>query len=183
MTDQWNQFITDNACPNYISMNFNKIGTRTTSQQTQSKHPCKKPGHWGARADHELLMFIEQDYKKQRERAMIENEAFLDEIEDIMDSMPCTQPGFDPSGLFTPVWTQDDDHTSILAYDSDRTISYQSPDVHSYLMSCMSENTTDSYDSHGHDVSVELTPDTPCRLRTSPVLYKNFIHVIEHVVL
>ena len=110
---------------------------------------------------HELSTFIEHDYKKQRERAMIENEAFLDEIEDIMDSMPCTQPGFDPSGLFTPVWTQDDDHTSILAYDSDRTISYQSPDVRSYLMSCMSENTTDSYDSDGHDVSVELTPDTP----------------------
>ena len=92
---------------------------------------------------------------------MEQNEAFLNEMEDIMDCMPCTQPGFDPSELFTPARTQDDDHTSILAYDTDRTISYQSPDVPSYLMSCMSEYTTDSYDSDGYDGSVELTPETP----------------------
>ena len=209
MTDQWNQFVTDHACPNYISMNFNKNGTRKTSQEPQSKNPCKKPGHCMCSdecfdrtnvmieeqeqimndqpmsqpfhpselislpsyvtdiqqgmlpEDHELLTFIEQDYNNQRERAMEQQEAFLDDMEDIMDSMPCTQPGFDPSELFTPVKTQDDDHTSILAYDTDRTISYQSPDVRCNLVSYMSEYTTDSYDSDGYDGSVELTPDTP----------------------
>ena len=106
--------------------------------------------------DQEIVTFMEKDYENKRDRYLVAKNAFMDEMEDIMDSMPCTQPGFDPSGLFTPVLTQDD-HTSILAYDSDRTISYQSPDVRSYLMSCMSENTTDSYDSDGrrHDFSVE----------------------------
>ena len=78
-----NQFITDNACPNYISMNFNKIGTRTTSQQTQSKDPCKKPGHC-----------LCSDEYFDRTNVMIE------EQEQIMNDQPMSQP-FHPTELIS----------------------------------------------------------------------------------
>ena len=43
--DKWNQISTDNACPNYISMNFNKDGSRKPKTRTDAKEKCKKPGH------------------------------------------------------------------------------------------------------------------------------------------
>ena len=92
---------------------------------------------------------------------MVQTEAFLDEMEDMMDNMPSTQPGVDPSKMLTPGRTQNDNHTSVLAFDTDCTISFESPDVPSCLMSCLSEYTTDSCESDGYNGSVELTPDTP----------------------
>ena len=68
-----------------------------------------------------------------------------------------------PDELFTPVLTQNDEYTSILAYDSQRTISVQSPDVQSGLFGDLSQETTVSYDSDGYDGSVELTPSTPVK--------------------
>ena len=70
----------------------------------------------------------------------------MDEMEDIMDTMPSTQPGFDPCELLTPVITQNDEHTSVLAYDTERTITFESPDIPPCLMSDLSQHTTDSYD-------------------------------------
>ena len=42
LTDLWNQFMTDHACPRYISMNFNKDGSR---KQKRASEVCKKNGH------------------------------------------------------------------------------------------------------------------------------------------
>ena len=46
----------------------------------------------------------------------------MDEIKDIMDTMPSTQPGCDPRELLTPVIAQNDDNTSFLAYDTELNI-------------------------------------------------------------
>ena len=37
-------------------------------------------------------------------------------MEEMLDTMPCSQPGFDLDDLLTPGLTHNDDHTSILAY-------------------------------------------------------------------
>ena len=42
LTDLWNQFTTDHACPRYISMNFNKDGSR---KQKRASEVCKKNSH------------------------------------------------------------------------------------------------------------------------------------------
>ena len=44
LMDKWNQFTTDNACPNYISMNFNKDGSRKPKTRTYAKEKCKNLG-------------------------------------------------------------------------------------------------------------------------------------------
>ena len=38
LTDQWNQFTSDHACPRYISMNFNKDGSRKQKSKTEVKN-------------------------------------------------------------------------------------------------------------------------------------------------
>ena len=209
LMDRWNQFTTDNACPKYISMNFNKDGSRKAKTPTHAQQKCKKPGHCLCSdecfnrtndiieqqeqimneqpmsqpfhpselvslpsyvtdiqqgmlpPDQDILTFMEEDYQNQRDREMVAKNAFMDDMEDIMDTLPSTQPGFDPRELLTPVLTQNDEHTSVLAYDTERTITFESPDVPSYVMSELSEYTTDSCDSDGYDGSVELTPATP----------------------
>ena len=76
-------------------------------------------------------------------------------------TIPCSQPGFDPDELLTPVQSNNDEHTSILAYNSQRTSSVESPDAHSALFGHLGQETTVSYDSDGYDGSDELTPPTP----------------------
>ena len=66
--------------------------------------------------DEEILTFMEEDHQQQVHRNMVLNEAYMDEMEEMLDTMPCSQPGFDPDDLLTPVLTHNDDHTSILAY-------------------------------------------------------------------
>ena len=73
---------------------------------------------------------------------MLEKEAYTDKIEEMLEPIPSSQPGFDPFEFFTPVLTQNDDHTSILAHNSHRTISVQSPDVYSGLFHDLSQETT-----------------------------------------
>ena len=73
--------------------------------------------------DDEILTFMEEDYQHQIERKVVEKEAYMDEMEAMLDSIPSSQPGFNPDELFTPVLSLNDEHTSILAYDSQRTIS------------------------------------------------------------
>ena len=208
LTDKWNQFISDHACPNYISMNFNKDGSR---KQKRKVELCKKPAHCVCSdecfdctnlimdeeekimndqplsqpydptelvslpsyvtdiqqgmlpCDDEILTFMEEDHQYQVKRNVVEKEAYMDEMEAMLDSIPSSQPGFNPDELFTPVLSQNDEHTSILAYDSQRTISVQSNDDHSGLFSDLSQHTTVSYDSEGYDGSVELTPPTPVK--------------------
>ena len=66
--------------------------------------------------------------------------------------------------MLTPVQSNNDDHTTILAYDtydSQRTIRVESPDARSALFGHLSQETTVSYDSDGYDGSDELTPPTP----------------------
>ena len=79
--DKWNQFSTDNACPNYISMNFNKDGSRKPKTRTYAKEKCKKPGHC-----------LCSDECFNRTIVMIE------EQEQIMDEQPMSQP-FHPTEL------------------------------------------------------------------------------------
>ena len=38
LTDQWNQFTSDHASPRYISMNFNKDGSRKQKSKTEVKN-------------------------------------------------------------------------------------------------------------------------------------------------
>ena len=83
--------------------------------------------------DEEILTCMEEDHQQQVHRNMVLHEACMNEMEEMLDTMPCSQPGFDPDDLLTPVVTHNDDHTSILAYDSQRTISVESPGSHSGL--------------------------------------------------
>ena len=82
-------------------------------------------------------------------------------MEEMLETIPSSQPGFNPDELFTPVLTQNEEHTSILAYDSQHTISVESRAVQSGLFGDLSQETTVSYDSDGYDGSVELIPPTP----------------------
>ena len=114
--------------------------------------------------DNEILTFMEEDHQQQVDHDMLVHEAYMDEMEQMLDTIPCSQPGFDPDELLTPVQSNNDDHTSILAYDtydSQRTISVESPDAHSALFGHLSQETTVSYDSDGYDGCDELTPPTP----------------------
>ena len=77
----------------------------------------------------------------------------------MLDTIPSSQPGFDPDDIFTPIQTHNHDDTSILANDSQRTVSLENK--HSELFDDLTQETTVSYDSDGYDGSVELTPGTP----------------------
>ena len=80
--------------------------------------------------DEEILTFMEENLH----RSMVLHKAYMDEMEEMLDTMPCSQPGFDPDDLLTPVLTHNDDHTSILAYDSQHTISVESVYTQVYLV-------------------------------------------------
>ena len=64
--------------------------------------------------DEEILTFMEENLH----RSMVLHKAYMDEMEEMLDTVPCSH---------------NDDHTSILAYDSQRTISVESPGSHSGL--------------------------------------------------
>ena len=66
--------------------------------------------------DEEILTFMEEDHQQQVHHNMVLHEAYMDEMEEMLDTMPCSQPGFDPDDLLTPGLTHNDDHTCILAY-------------------------------------------------------------------
>ena len=83
--------------------------------------------------DEEILTFMEEDHQQQVERNVVEKEACMDEMKEMLDSIPSSQPGFNPDELFTPVLSQNDAHTSILAIDSQRTISVQTNDDHCFI--------------------------------------------------
>ena len=53
--------------------------------------------------DQEIVTFMEKDYENKRDRYLVAKNAFMDDMEDIMDTLPSTQPGFDPRELLTPV--------------------------------------------------------------------------------
>ena len=55
---------------------------------------------------------MEEDHQQQVHCNMVLNEAYMDEMEEMLDTIPCSQPGFDPDDLFTPIPTHNDDHTS-----------------------------------------------------------------------
>ena len=55
------------------------------------------------REDQEIVTFMEEDYENKRDRYLVAKNAFMDDMEDIMDTLPSTQPGFDPRELLTPV--------------------------------------------------------------------------------
>ena len=78
--------------------------------------------------DQEMLTFIEEDHQHQIEREMVEKEAYLDEMEEMLYTIPSTQPAFEPDDIFTPIQIHNHDDTSILACDSQRTVSLESAD-------------------------------------------------------
>ena len=96
--------------------------------------------------DEEILTFMEEDHQQQVHRNMVLHEAYMDEMEEMLDTVP---------------FSHNDDHTSILAYDSQRSIRVESPDAHSGLFGDLIQETTVSYDSDGYDGSVELIPSSP----------------------
>ena len=44
---------------------------------------------------------MEEDHQHEVDRNMLEKEAYIDEMEKMLDTIPSSQPGFDPDELFT----------------------------------------------------------------------------------
>ena len=54
---------------------------------------------------------MEEDHQHELDRHLLEKEAYMDEMEEMLDTILCSQPGFNLDELFTPVLTQ-------MVYDS-----------------------------------------------------------------